>query len=91
MNCRLCRKVHVAVVKEQNQKNPSALEITILPFAGRGGVCDYFAFSSSVANNYLPLFQQDSNLRDPFFAMDRIMSNMRNSMLDLQKNFVSIL
>uniref|UniRef100_A0A7M4EJE7 Myeloid leukemia factor 1 n=1 Tax=Crocodylus porosus TaxID=8502 RepID=A0A7M4EJE7_CROPO len=31
--------------------------------------------------------QRDSNLRDPFFAMDRIMSNMRNSMLDLQKNF----
>ncbi|XP_019358754.1 PREDICTED: myeloid leukemia factor 1 isoform X2 [Gavialis gangeticus] len=30
--------------------------------------------------------QRDSNLRDPFFAMDRIMSNMRNSMLDLQKN-----
>ncbi|KAM9126967.1 myeloid leukemia factor 1 isoform 3-T3 [Pangshura tecta] len=31
--------------------------------------------------------QRNSDFRDPFFAIDRTISNMRNSMLELQRNF----
>ncbi|NXA40366.1 MLF1 factor, partial [Eudromia elegans] len=31
--------------------------------------------------------RQDSDFGDPFFAMDRMMSNMRNSMLEMQRKF----
>ena len=31
--------------------------------------------------------EQDADFGDPFFAMDRMMSNMRNSMLEMQRKF----
>ncbi|XP_042676583.1 myeloid leukemia factor 1 isoform X2 [Centrocercus urophasianus] len=31
--------------------------------------------------------RQDADFGDPFFAMDRMMSNMRNSMLEMQRKF----
>ncbi|XP_034295022.1 myeloid leukemia factor 1 isoform X5 [Pantherophis guttatus] len=40
-------------------------------------------------NSQMALRDNDKNMnfRNPFFAMDRMMSNMRNGMVDLQRNF----
>lgn len=35
------------------------------------------------------VFEQGEDFEGPFFAMDRMMSNMRNTMLEMQRKFVS--
>ncbi|XP_039219815.1 myeloid leukemia factor 1 isoform X2 [Crotalus tigris] len=62
--------------------NDKAMSCSLMPFNSFGGMAMSF-----------PLMPFDCfggmnmNFRNPFFAMDRMMSNMRNGMMDLQRNF----
>ncbi|XP_062988110.1 myeloid leukemia factor 1 isoform X2 [Elgaria multicarinata webbii] len=62
--------------------NHKAMSCPLMPFGSFGGMATSFPlmpFGSFGGMNM--------DFRDPFSAMDRMMSNMRNSMVELQRNF----
>ncbi|XP_053164044.1 myeloid leukemia factor 1 isoform X3 [Hemicordylus capensis] len=77
LNQRGCPDSRVAL-----RDNHKAMNCSLMPFGSFGGMA-----------TSLPLMPFGSfggmnmDFRDPFSAMDRMMSNMRNSMVDLQRNF----
>ncbi|XP_052542568.1 myeloid leukemia factor 1 isoform X1 [Tympanuchus pallidicinctus] len=74
--------------------NRRATSYSLLPFSGFGRVvgipeetvCVTLAKTCTVCITRA-WTKQDADFGDPFFAMDRMMSNMRNSMLEMQRKF----
>ncbi|XP_048362002.1 myeloid leukemia factor 1 isoform X2 [Sphaerodactylus townsendi] len=62
--------------------NHKAMNCSLLPFGSFGGMAMDFPFMPFGCFGGMNM-----DFRDPFSAMDRMMSNMRNSMMDLQRNF----
>ncbi|XP_007432982.1 myeloid leukemia factor 1 isoform X1 [Python bivittatus] len=77
--------------------NDKAMSCSLMPFNSFGGMGSSFPFIpfgtfGGMAMSF-PLMPfgcfggMNMNFRNPFFAMDRMMSNMRNNMMELQRNF----
>nr|XP_056705663.1 myeloid leukemia factor 1 isoform X2 [Euleptes europaea] len=62
--------------------NHKAMSCFRLPFGSFGGMAMEFPFMPFGCFGGMNM-----DFRDPFSAMDRMMSNMRNSMVELQRNF----
>ncbi|XP_060098393.1 myeloid leukemia factor 1 isoform X2 [Heteronotia binoei] len=62
--------------------NHKVMSYSLLPFGSFGGMAMDFPFMPFGCFGGMNM-----DFRDPFSAMDRMMSNMRNSMVELQRNF----
>ncbi|XP_015274967.1 PREDICTED: myeloid leukemia factor 1 isoform X2 [Gekko japonicus] len=77
--------------------NHKAMNCSLLPFGSFGGMATSFPLmpfcTMAMDLPFMPFGcfgGMNMDFRDPFSAMDRMMSNMRNSMMGLQRNFEKV-